>query len=80
MGAMPGIHLGLEPVALGQQGCVLWREIMDDFIEALPEGCALDAGARQYVVFDEPVENRGDLKAIAGGAGSHAWVPWMREE
>ena len=72
MRAMPGIHFGLETIALGQQGRVFRRQIVDDFIKTLPEGCAVDASARQYVVFDKPVENRGDLKAIADGAGSHA--------
>lgn len=72
MRAMPAIHFALEPIALSEQGCVLRCQVVDDFIETFPESRAVDAGTRQDAVFDKTIGNRGDLKAIAGGAGSHA--------
>jgi hypothetical protein len=70
---MPCVHLSLNPITLGQQGCIFWAKVVHDCIEAFPEIGASYASARKYLLFDEVVEWGGDLKAVARGAGSHAW-------
>ena len=69
--AMPGVDLGLQPVALGEQRDVLRREVVNQRVEALPEIGARQAGDRQHPVFDEAVQLGGDLQAMAGGACGH---------
>ena len=71
---MPGIDLGLQPVALGQQRGVLRGQVVHDLVEALPEGGGLDAGAGQHLVFDEAEQLGGDLQAVDGGAFGHGVV------
>jgi hypothetical protein len=44
---------------------------MRDRIKALPEHRAIDAGARQNLLFDESVQHSGDLKSMASGTCSH---------
>ena len=46
VGAVPGIQLALQAIALGQQLCILRRQIMDYLREATPPTVAVDAGAR----------------------------------
>ncbi len=70
MGFVPSILLRLQAVTLGQQSDIFWRQVGDDGVEAFPECGALDADAGQHALFDELVQRRGDLQAVAGGAGS----------
>ena len=53
---MPVVEFGLQAVALGEQRAVLRREVVDDGVEAFPEGGAVDAGAGQRFVVDELVQ------------------------
>ena len=62
--AMPVVELGLKTVALGEQRAVFRREIVDDGIESLPEGRAIDARAGDGFFIDELREIRVDLKAV----------------
>jgi hypothetical protein len=62
--AMPVVELGLEAVALGEQRAVLRREIVNDGIESLPEGRAVDARAGDGFFIDEFRETRVDLQAV----------------
>ena len=41
---VPGIDLGLQFVALGEQGFVLWSEVIDDLFRTGPELLGDDAG------------------------------------
>ena len=52
---VPGVQLGLQATALGQQGCVFGRQIRDDGVKARPESLWLDAGAWQNFLFNELV-------------------------
>ena len=73
VGAVPAVQLGLQAVALGQQGDVLGRQISHQRVKALPECLGTDAGAGQHFFFNKLVQNRGHLQAVdvgAGGAGS----------
>lgn len=72
VGGVPGVHLGLDAVTLGQQGGVLGRQVLDDGVKAGPELGAVHACARQHLVFNETVELGGDLKAVDSGACGHA--------
>ncbi|MCY1302295.1 hypothetical protein D9M70_519450 [compost metagenome] len=56
MGAVPGIQLALQPLTLGQQRAVAWRQVVDQGVEAAPEGIGGDAGSRQHLVVDEAFE------------------------
>jgi hypothetical protein len=60
----------LQAVTLGQQGDVFGREVGNQRVKAFPEGSAFDANPWQDLFFDELVKRGGDLKAVAGGAGS----------
>ena len=74
VGLVPGVHLGLQAVAFGQQRDVLRCQVAHDGVEALPEARAVDAGRRQHLVLDELVQFGGDLKAVSGGASGHGRV------
>ncbi|MNZ51082.1 hypothetical protein D3C78_688870 [compost metagenome] len=65
VGLVPGIQLGLQAVTLGQQGAVLRREVVDQAVEAGPEGLGGDAGARQHLLLDEVPVLAGHLQAQA---------------
>ena len=75
---MPGVQLGLQAVAFGEQGDVFRGQVGHDGVEAFPEGGAVDAGAGQDLGFDELVQLGGDLQAVRGGAFGHGVKP--REE
>ena len=48
---MPGVELGLQVVALGQQGPVLRGQVGDDLVGARPEALGVDAGTgKRFVV------------------------------
>src|SRR3989344_5020702 len=71
VGGVPLVHLGLDAVALGQQGGVLGGQLVDDGVKASPELGAVDAGAGQDLVFDEAEELGGHLQAVNLGACGH---------
>jgi hypothetical protein len=66
VGAVPGVKLLLQPVALGQQRGVLRRQLVGDGVEAGPVGLGADAGAGQHLLVDEALQQRGNLKAVDG--------------
>ncbi len=71
VGPVPGVQLGLQAVALGQQGKVARRQVGDDGVKALPEGGAVHARAGQDLLFNEAVQDGGYLQAVDGGACGH---------
>jgi hypothetical protein len=71
VGLVPGVELGLQAVALGQQRGVLRRQVAHDGVEAGPEGVSVDAGAGQHLLFDELVQVGGHLQAVDGDAVGH---------
>jgi hypothetical protein len=71
VGLVPGVQLGLQAVALGQQGDVARSQVGHDGVEALPERGSVDAGAGQHLVFNEAVQVGGHLQAVDGGAVGH---------
>ena len=72
MRAVPGVQLGLQAVAFGQQGAVLRRQVMHQRREALPEAGGVQAGAGQGFLFDELVEIGRHLQAVMLDALRHA--------
>ena len=56
VGAMPGVDLLLDVVALLQQRPVLRRKVVDQFGKAVPEGVGVDAGSGNRLTGDEGVE------------------------
>ncbi len=68
---MPGVQFQLQAIALGEQRTVLRREVVDQGIEAGPEGGAVDPAAGQNFVVDEALQVGGDLQAIEGYAFGH---------
>jgi hypothetical protein len=72
---VPGVQLLLQPVALGQQGGVLGRQVCHDGVEALPERGAVHAGAGQHLFVDEGVQFVGHLQAVDLGTCGHGKTP-----
>ncbi len=70
---VPGREFLLQRVALGQQGLVGRRQVVEDGIDALPEGIGIDPRARQRLFGDELVQLGGHLQAMARNALRH-WV------
>ncbi len=68
---MPAVQLDLHAVALGKQLAVLRRQVMDQSVQALPEGGGFDTGARQNFVFDETLQIGRDLQAAQGYTLGH---------
>ena len=68
---MPGVDLRLQRVALGQQGAVLRRQVVDAARGAGPEGIGADAGAGNGFVVHEVEQDFGDLQATDLNALSH---------
>src|SRR2546427_6805307 len=62
MGLVPGVQLGLQAVALGQQGGIARSQIVDDRVEAFPERLGSDTGAREHLFIDETVQLCSDLQ------------------
>src|SRR5690606_18711065 len=58
-------------VALGEQRAILRRQVVDQPIEAAPEGRGFDAGAGQHFVFDEALQVGRDLQAAQGYTFAH---------
>ncbi|MCY1509561.1 hypothetical protein D9M68_439110 [compost metagenome] len=71
---VPGVELALQAVALGEQGDVLGREVVDDGVEALPEHVAGHAAGGQDLLFDEAVQFGRDLESVGGGAVGHVFL------
>ena len=59
---VPGINLGLEVVALGQQCLVLGSQVLDQRFDTGPEGGGVNTGAGNGTLVDEIVENLGYLQ------------------
>ena len=74
MRLVPLVELGLQAVALGEQGNVPGRQVGDDRVEAFPEGGAVHAGAGQHLVLDEAVQLGGHFQAVDPCSGSHVVV------
>lgn len=68
---VPGIDLCLQLVALGQQGTVLRRQVLDDRSGTGPELVGSDAGTGNGFVVHEVVQGFGDLQATDLNAFSH---------
>ncbi|MNO81536.1 hypothetical protein D3C76_727790 [compost metagenome] len=68
---VPGVDLGLQLVALGEQGFVLWSEVIDDLLCTRPELLGDDAGPWDGFVVHEVVQDLGDLKATDLNVSSH---------
>ncbi|MCY1429405.1 hypothetical protein D9M71_453210 [compost metagenome] len=68
---VPGVDLGLQLVALGEQGFVLWSEVIDDLLCTRPELLGDDAGPGDGFVVHEVVQDLGDLKATDLNVSSH---------
>ncbi|MNV16863.1 hypothetical protein D3C71_1076340 [compost metagenome] len=71
VGLVPGVQLGLQAVALGQQGDVARGQVRHDGVKALPEGGGIDTRAGQHLVFDKAVQGGGHLQAVDCGAVGH---------
>ncbi|MCY1524644.1 hypothetical protein D9M68_595870 [compost metagenome] len=72
VGAVPGVELGLQAVAFGQQRTVLGGQVFHQGRESLPETVGIQAGAGQRFLFDELVEIGRHLQAVVLDALSHA--------
>ena len=79
---VPGVQLGLQAVAFGQQRNVARCQVAHDGVKTLPEGAAVHTGAGQHLVFDEAVQGVGHLQAVDVGAFGHGqtlnW--WMSKQ
>jgi len=75
---VPGVELGLQAIALGQQRNVLRCQLGHDGGEAFPERRAADARAGKDFVLDEALQFGGHLQAVDGGAGGHVDLSWVR--
>ena len=71
VGLVPGVQLGLQAVALGQQGNVARGQVGHDGVKALPEGGGIHPRAGQHLVFDKAVQGGGHLQAVNLGAIGH---------
>ena len=60
---VPGIDLGLDIIALGQQLAVAWRHIAHDLAQGIPEGGGVHAGARRGFIHHQIVKFFRDLQA-----------------
>jgi hypothetical protein len=65
---VPGVELGLQAVALGQQGGVPGRQVAHEGVEAGPEGSRVDTGAGQHLVVDEGGQRGVDVQGMDGRA------------
>ncbi len=61
---MPGVDLGLDAIAFGEQSGVLRCEIVYQRIEPGPEGGSVDTAARQGFFFNETLQVRCDLQTL----------------
>ncbi|MNQ48223.1 hypothetical protein D3C85_620950 [compost metagenome] len=71
VGAVPGVQFALQTIALGQQRTVVRRQLVDQGVEAGPEGLAGEPGARQHFFIDETLQVGGHLQALAVHAIGH---------
>gem|GEM_PF-1760226 len=68
---VPAVQLELHTVALSEQLTVLRRQVVDQGVQALPEGGGFDTGARQDFVFDESLQIGRNLQAAQGYTLGH---------
>ena len=68
VGVVPGVQLGLQAVALGQQGDVLGRQVGHNRIKTAPESVGRYAGSGQHFLFNELMQDSGNLQAFGLGA------------
>ena len=71
VGAVPGVQLGLQAVALGQQGGVLGCQLGHQGRETVPEIARRHAHIGQHLIVDEVIQIGGDLQVVDGGAFGH---------
>jgi len=71
IGTMPGINLGLDAIALSEQGCVSGGQIMHERIEPAPERGRVHTAARQGLFLNESLQAGGHLKTLAGHSFGH---------
>ncbi len=70
-GLVPGVDLGLQFVAFGEQGFVLRRQVVDDLLRTGPERIGSDTGSGDGFVVHEVEQDFGDLQATDLNALSH---------
>jgi hypothetical protein len=68
--ALCQVHFGLQAVALGQQGDVLGCQVGHNRVKTGPEGVGRHARSGQHFLFNELVQDGGNLQAFDLGAGS----------
>ena len=68
---VPGVDLRLQVVTFGQEGFVLWSEVVDDLFRTHPELFGVDTGSRNGFVVHEVEQDFGDLKATDLNVFSH---------
>jgi hypothetical protein len=64
VGVVPLVKLGLQAIALGQQGCIFGGQVGHNGVEALPKMGTADAGARQHLGLNELVQRCGHLQLM----------------
>ncbi|MCY1524980.1 hypothetical protein D9M68_599430 [compost metagenome] len=75
VGSVPVVQFALQAVTFGQEGAVLWRQVMHQGIEVPPEGLLVQAGARQRFVVDKGGQLGSHLQAVALHVFGHAVSP-----
>ncbi|MCY1391936.1 hypothetical protein D9M71_67910 [compost metagenome] len=68
---VPGVDLGLQFIAFGEEGFVLRSQVIDDGFHTGPEGVGGNAGSGDGFVVHEVEQDSGDLKATDLNALSH---------
>ena len=68
---VPGVDLGLEGIALGQQRPVARRQFGQDGGEGLPKAIRVDPGARCDLGLNQVIQGLGDLEAAHFHAFDH---------
>ncbi|MNP72795.1 hypothetical protein D3C76_1694160 [compost metagenome] len=61
---MPAVQFGLQAVAFGQQLAIARGKVVDQAAEALPEAGGVEGSAGQHFIFDEALQEGGDLEWI----------------
>jgi len=77
---IPGVELGLQRIAPGQQLAVARGQLFDDPCESLPERLGLQPGARDDFIDHQIVQNLGDLQSACLDPLRHIRVPRIVHE
>jgi hypothetical protein len=72
---MPLIEFGLQAITLGQQRCVLGREIIHNLRKTFPEVVAVNSSPGKDFVLDELMQNGCHLQSVAFSACCHGDLP-----